>query len=118
MWEHRNGILHNTSNLVTDLREDLVDQSIQNVYNMATSALSHTKDVYLLSIPLSRLLSRSMAYKETWLYKPTSNSVTVQSGSKGQTGTTQDANCFTSLATVSKIINNAGALFSGQVINN
>jgi len=68
MWEHRNGILHNTQNIVTELREDLVDHSVKNIYHMATSTLCHTKDNYLITASLSKLLSRTMAYKETWLF--------------------------------------------------
>jgi hypothetical protein len=68
MWEHRNGILHNTQNTVTELREDLVDHSVKNIYHMATSTLCHTKVDYLITVSLSDLLSRTMAYKETWLF--------------------------------------------------
>jgi hypothetical protein len=68
MWEHRNGILHNTPNTVTELREDLVDHSVKNIYHMATSTLCHTKDNFLITASLSKLLSRAMAYTETWLF--------------------------------------------------
>jgi hypothetical protein len=68
MWEHRNGILHNTPKTVTELREDLVDHSVKNIYHMATSTLCHTKDDYLITASFTKLLSRSMAYKETRLF--------------------------------------------------
>jgi hypothetical protein len=67
LWEHHNGSLHEQSNLVVEMKEEEINKNVQRLFHIATSVLSNTHDSYLLLVPLSQLLRRSLTYKETWL---------------------------------------------------
>jgi hypothetical protein len=66
MWEHRNGILHNTEDVHTQTQEAKLNEKICKLYLAAIRYLAHSPDNYLLSTPVSHLKRKSNVYKTTW----------------------------------------------------
>jgi hypothetical protein len=58
MWEHRNGILHNTENVHSQTQEVQLNKKICNLYSAAIGYLAHSPDNYLLGIPISHLIRK------------------------------------------------------------
>ncbi len=67
LWEHRNGILHETDNVVTSASLCRLDRKVTDTYGKLTNALLPANDRHLLSVSLSRLFQKDFGYKETWL---------------------------------------------------
>jgi hypothetical protein len=65
-WEHRNRVLHEIENLVTDQALVRLDADISDAYTELQPLLADT-DRRFFSQPLHHLLSRSKRVKETWL---------------------------------------------------
>jgi hypothetical protein len=67
MWEHRNGVLHETENLVTRAIQTQLNAKVTRVYlNLSSRLLRHT-DRHLLSLTLHDLMRKDNNYKATWL---------------------------------------------------
>lgn len=77
LWEHRNEVLYNQENLVSAQMAEKLDRDIQRTYCRAVSVLSHTRDNYLLTAPVSQLLTRSIPCKQAWL-TTTNTAIQVQ----------------------------------------
>jgi hypothetical protein len=67
LWEHRNGILHEDTNLVSDAELRTIDRNIRNSFLHLRSISLPAHDRHLLSISLPRLLRKDHAYKSEWL---------------------------------------------------
>ena len=67
LWEHRNGILHATENVVSDAEIRLLHRKVTDIFNRLQSLLLPPHDRHLISLPVSRLLKKDRIYKEAWL---------------------------------------------------
>jgi hypothetical protein len=67
LWEHRNGILHEKTNLVSDAELHTIDRNIRNSFLHLRSISLPAHDRHLLSISLTRLLRKDRSYKSEWL---------------------------------------------------
>jgi hypothetical protein len=48
-------------------QEEEMTQSITNIFSRESYIITQTQDECLLTVPLSQLLRRSVAYKEAWV---------------------------------------------------
>ncbi len=67
LCEHRNGILHNSQNIVTDREERALNRDVKEAFNKLQSMMLPIHDRHLLSLPLAHLLKKNMLYKEVLL---------------------------------------------------
>jgi hypothetical protein len=67
MWEHRNGILHETENLVTRAMQTQLNAKVTRVYLNLSSQLLWHNDCHLVNLPLQELIRKDNNYKATWL---------------------------------------------------
>jgi hypothetical protein len=67
LWEHRNGILHDSCNVVSENELRILDRNIKDVFSRLQSIVLSANDKHLISFKLSRLLKKDRMYKETWL---------------------------------------------------
>jgi hypothetical protein len=67
MWEHRNGILHDKENQVTQSMIQKLNARVSRIYTeLSSRALRHYKH-NLVHLPLTQLLRKGTNYKVTWL---------------------------------------------------
>jgi hypothetical protein len=66
LWEHRNGILHDQNNVVSDKAISVLNQQIRSQYHQLQVGILEF-DQYLLKIPLAHLLKKDTTYKRSWL---------------------------------------------------
>jgi hypothetical protein len=67
MWEHRNGILHETENLVTRAMQTQLNAKVTRVYLNLSSQLLRHNDCHLVNLPLQELIRKDNNYKATRL---------------------------------------------------
>jgi hypothetical protein len=67
MWEHRNGILHETENLVTRAMQTQLNAKVTRIYLNLSSQLLWHNDCHLVNLPLQELIRKDNNYKATWL---------------------------------------------------
>jgi hypothetical protein len=67
LWEHRNLVLHQQKNVVSDMQETLLHRKIQWLYSKLIQLLLATKDSYLCTFPLPILLKKTWSYKMEWV---------------------------------------------------
>ena len=67
LWEHHNGILHDTVNAVTQAREVQLNRRVMSTYLELCSRLLWFHDRHLIQLSLSQLMAKDFGYKETWL---------------------------------------------------
>ncbi len=71
LWEHRNGILYQSSNVATDAELLNIDRSVRNNFTKLQNLLLPAHDKHLLSLALPRLLKKDKVFKEAWLRNAT-----------------------------------------------
>ncbi len=76
LWEHRNGILHESCNVVSQNELHILDRKIKDVFGRLQSIVLSANDKHLISLNLPRLLKKDSIYKEMWL----ANAETVSAG--------------------------------------
>jgi hypothetical protein len=76
LWEHRNGILHESSNVVSQNELCILDRKIMDVFSRLQSIVLLANDKHLISLKLLRLLKKDRIYKEMRLV----NAETVSAG--------------------------------------
>jgi hypothetical protein len=67
LWEHRNGILHDRCNVVTEREEWVLNREVSDAFNKLQSALLPINDRHIISLRLACLLKKPKLYKEVWL---------------------------------------------------
>jgi hypothetical protein len=67
MWEHRNGVIHDTENIVTRPMVIHLNDRVSKVYNDLSSRVLRHNDRHLVHLSLYKLLSKDNNYKVTWL---------------------------------------------------
>ena len=67
LWEHRNGVLHESENVVSNAALRHLDMKVMDTFNRIRSLLLPAHDRHLISLSLSRLLKKDRIYKEVWL---------------------------------------------------
>jgi hypothetical protein len=67
LWEHRNGILHEEENLITQSMTVQLNARVSRVYNDLSSRALRQYDRYLVHQSLYTLLRKDNNYKITWL---------------------------------------------------
>jgi hypothetical protein len=67
MWEHRNGILHEKENLVTQAMQAQLNAKVTRVYLALSSRLLWHNDHHLVHLSLHDLIRKDSNYKATWL---------------------------------------------------
>jgi hypothetical protein len=77
LWEHRNGILHKQNNISLEAKMTATKEKARKLYYMTSLTLAQTNTAYMLSTPLTQLLTRSLAYLEAWIAQ-TSQAIEVQ----------------------------------------
>jgi hypothetical protein len=82
LWEHRNGILHNKQNLVSEREEHILNRNVSEAFNSLQSRMLPINDRHLLSLRLGHLLKKNSIYKEVWLN--TANIVISSRGNQSQ----------------------------------
>lgn len=73
LWEHRNGILSNSLNVVSNKEMCILDRKIMDTFSRLQSMALSANDRHLISLKPYRIFNKDMMYKETWL----SNAETV-----------------------------------------
>jgi hypothetical protein len=71
LWEHRNGILHDSVNMVSTAELRALDKKVKDTFCRLQSITLSANDRHLLTIPLKRILNKDKMYKEAWLYNAT-----------------------------------------------
>jgi hypothetical protein len=71
LWEHRNGIPHNTTNLVSEAELRTLDRKIRSIFLQLQIMSLSAQDRHLLSTLLPRLLKKDRAHKSEWLRNAT-----------------------------------------------
>jgi hypothetical protein len=66
LWEHRNEILHQQENIVTQVQELSLHRKIQRQYVDLSQMSLGPEDSYLCSFPIQELLKKSWVYKSEW----------------------------------------------------
>jgi hypothetical protein len=64
LWEHRNGILHETKNHQLSTEMVALDRQVRKLYSEGLLLLSHYLDCYLFLMPLEDLLRKQFSYKQ------------------------------------------------------
>ena len=67
MWDHRNTVLHQQENVVSNIHESLLHRKIQRMHSKLGQLSLRVKDSYLCSLPLPVLLKKTWSYKTEWL---------------------------------------------------
>jgi hypothetical protein len=67
LWEHRNSILHEAQNVVTDRSSRSLNRQVSLLFSELQSHLLPAHDRHLLAMKLARLLKKDSTYKEVWL---------------------------------------------------
>jgi len=67
LWEHRNGVLHEKENLVTESLGLHLNRRVTRVFLALCSRALRATDRHLVQLPLSKLLERNANYKTQWL---------------------------------------------------
>jgi hypothetical protein len=67
LWNHRNGILHHSENILALEEQREMDQRIKTTYETFSHATMPVRDTYLFRLPLKKLLLKDYTYKKTWL---------------------------------------------------
>ena len=67
LWEHRNGVLHETENLVTRSMAAQLDAKVSRIYNDLYSRALRNYDRHLVHLSLSALLRKDTNYKVMWI---------------------------------------------------
>ncbi len=65
MWDHRNGIPHETENVESDMEMDALHRQIRVAYSRRYDVAE--KDRYLFRVSLHQLMGKDLVYKRTWL---------------------------------------------------
>ena len=66
LWEHRNEILHQQENIVTQVQESSLHRKIQWQYVDLSQMSLGPEDSYLCSFTIQELLKKSWVYKSAW----------------------------------------------------
>jgi hypothetical protein len=69
LWEHCNGVLHETLNVVSITELHRLNRRVTDAYTTLRSVLLPAHDRHLISVTLPRLLKEDLVYKEVWLRK-------------------------------------------------
>jgi hypothetical protein len=64
LWEHRNGVLHETKNHQLYTEMVALDRQVRKLYSEGLLLLSHYLDCYLFLMPLEDLLRKQFSYKQ------------------------------------------------------
>jgi hypothetical protein len=80
MWDNRNGILHETENIVTITMGIHLNQKVSRIYTDLRSRPLRSLNCHLVRIPLSTLLRKDTKYKATWLAVPSPHWERVDTG--------------------------------------
>jgi len=67
MWEHMSKILHNLENCLSLQAMGQLDCRLVQVYNELWANTLSNHDMYLVRLPLPRLLQRVISYRWEWL---------------------------------------------------
>jgi hypothetical protein len=67
LWEHRNGILYQSTNVVSDAELQILDWNVRNNFTKLQALMLPAHDRHMLSQDLTRLLKKDKVYKEVWL---------------------------------------------------
>lgn len=68
LWEHCNGILHDSQNAVSERELWQLNKEVTDVFNLLQARMLPIHDRHLLSLKLSRLLKKDKVYKEVWIH--------------------------------------------------
>jgi hypothetical protein len=66
LWEHRNAILHQQENIVTQVQESSLHRKIQRMYEDILQLSLGPEDSYLCTFTLPVLLQKTWTYKSEW----------------------------------------------------
>jgi hypothetical protein len=72
LWEHSNGILYQSTNVVSDVELQILDRNVHNNFTKLQALLLPAHDRHLLSLDSTRLLKKDKVYREVWLRNATS----------------------------------------------
>jgi hypothetical protein len=67
LWEHRNMVLHQQKNVISDMQDTLLHRKIQRLYSKLVQLSLATDDSYLCTFPLPILLKKTWSYKIEWV---------------------------------------------------
>ncbi len=68
MWEHRNGVLHNSDNTQLQSQTQIANEKIRQLYSSAIQSLPPSLDRYLTALPMQEILTKTLTYKQTWIH--------------------------------------------------
>jgi hypothetical protein len=71
LWQHRNGILHDSLNAVSDAELRALDRKVKDTFCSLQSLTLPANDRHLVKTPLTQLLKKDKTYKEAWLHNAT-----------------------------------------------
>jgi hypothetical protein len=71
LWDHKNGILYQSTNVVTDAELLIIDRNVHNNFTKLQDLLLPAHDRHLVSLDLTRLLKKDKVFKEVWLRNAT-----------------------------------------------
>jgi hypothetical protein len=67
MWDHRNQVLHEKTNVVSTRQQQQRDLNIKRLFHRLLITTLDPCDKFLLNYDLKTLLTKSITFKEGWL---------------------------------------------------
>jgi len=65
VWEHWNGILHDSDNTQLQSQTQKANEKIRQLYSSVIQSLPSSLDRYLTALPMQEILKKTLAYKQT-----------------------------------------------------
>jgi len=67
LWEHRNGVLHQQDNIITEGMIHIINRQVRSLYFHAAQFSLLPADTPLIRRPLQEILSKDYTFKKTWV---------------------------------------------------